>query len=377
MINNFNELSIYIHWPFCKSKCPYCDFNSHESSKIDHDKWLHSYIKEIDLNKDLIKGKKISSIFFGGGTPSLMNPKIVKAILDKINHLAVISDDIEITLEANPNSVDRKRFLDFKAVGINRISIGIQSLRTENLKFLGRSHSNKDGLKAIELAKDIFNNYSFDLIYCLPNQNIEEWENELKDAIKYVDYHISCYQLTIEKGTQFYKDFQSKAFTMATEEVSVQMYESTCNILESKGIFQYEVSNFSKPEYECKHNIGYWLLRDYIGIGPGAHGRYRFNDKVYSTINYYNPTKWIEYLFINNKKPVQSRKELTDNEQLTDSLNMGLRLNQGLEISKIPNNNSLKQMINYGLMKKIDNNFITCTPKGILLLNSIIENLVK
>ena len=377
MTNSLGELSIYIHWPFCKTKCPYCDFNSHESSKIDYDQWSHAYIKEIDFNKDLIKGKKINSIFFGGGTPSLMNPKIVKAILEKINYLAIISDNTEITLEANPNSIDRDRFLDFKSAGINRISIGIQSLRTKNLKFLGRSHSNQDGLKAIELAKDIFNNYSFDLIYCLPNQSIEEWENELNAAIKYVDYHISCYQLTIEKGTQFYNDFKSNVFSMATENTSAQMYEFTCNMLESKGMIQYEISNFSKPEYKCKHNMGYWLLKDYIGLGPGAHGRYQFNNEIYSTINYYSPTKWIEYLVIRNQKPIQSKKKLSNNEQLIDTLNMGLRLNRGLHISKIPNKDHLKQLTKHGLIKNIKNDYITCTLKGRLLLNTVIEILLN
>lgn len=230
------------------------------------------YLAEIELNKDLIQNKKIKSIFFGGGTPSLMKPNTVDSIINKISSITDFSNDIEITLEANPNSVDRERFRDFKSCGVNRVSIGIQSIRDSNLKFLGRSHSQYDALKAIEFAREIFDNYSFDLMYCLPGQQINEWESELNEVLKYVDYHISCYQLTIEKSTKFFNALRAEEFQMPNEEISIAMYKATYDILKLHGIKQYEISNYSRAGYECKHNLSYWELGSYIGLGPGAWG---------------------------------------------------------------------------------------------------------
>lgn len=370
-----DELSIYIHWPFCKTKCPYCDFNSHENFAIQHDSWKKAYLNEIELNQDLIKGKKIKSIFFGGGTPSLMMSDTINSILKKICNFANFPNNIEITLEANPNSIEREHFKNFKSAGINRVSVGIQSLNNSNLKFLGRSHSSYDALKAIEFARGIFDNYSFDLMYCLPNQMVNEWENELNEAIKYIDYHISCYQLTIEKGTQFFNASRSKEFQMPDEEISIKMYEATYNILKSHGINQYEISNYSKPGYECKHNLSYWKLDNYIGIGPGAHGRYALDKKIYYTINYYDPKKWFEHTD-KFQSPIQSRKEITQKQQIIDSLTMGLRLNQGMHKSNIPNLTSMSDLIKGGFLIKSKNDHVKSTLKGRLVLNTIIEKLL-
>ena len=375
MIKKPKELSIYIHWPFCKTKCPYCDFNSHENTIINHDIWEEAFLKEIEFKKELISDRTIISVFFGGGTPSLMKPKTINLILKQLNSLAEFCKNIEITLEANPNSIDRENFYNFKSSGINRVSIGIQSFYSKNLKFLGRSHSSYDALKALEIARTIFNNYSFDLMYCLPNQKVIEWEEELNKAIKYIDHHVSCYQLTIEKGTQFFQDFRSNMFRMPKESIAVQMYTLTSDILESHGINQYEISNYSKFGYESKHNINYWKLNDYIGIGPGAHGRYCYDNGIYSTINYYDPQKWYKYL-VNNKLPHQSKRKLTENEQLLDKLTMGLRLNKGIDQSYITNSHVIKDLVNDGFLKVGIDNLISCTIKGRLVLNYLIERLI-
>ena len=253
MSDQSDELAIYIHWPFCKTKCPYCDFNSHENFAIQHDSWKKAYLNEIELNRDLIEGKKIKSIFFGGGTPSLMASDTINSILNKICNLSNFSNDIEITLEANPNSIEREYFKDFKSAGINRVSVGIQSFNNDNLKFLGRSHSSYDALKAIEFAREVFDNYSFDLMYCLPNQMVNEWENELNEAIKYIDYHISCYQLTIEKGTQFFNASRSKEFQMPGEEISGKQNVWNKNKEWLDNVTEFHSSTISEPIVAGNH----------------------------------------------------------------------------------------------------------------------------
>ncbi len=369
------DLSIYIHWPFCKTKCPYCDFNSHENDSIEHDLWQDAYLSEIELYSEIIANRKIKTIFFGGGTPSLMKPKTIDAILNKFASKAKFSDNVEITLEANPNSIEREKFRSFKDAGINRVSIGVQSFENKNLKFLGRSHSNQDAIKAIEIARDVFTNYSFDLMYALPNQTLEEWENELRLALQYVSCHISCYQLTIEKGTQFFNSHKQRQFFMLDEETSAKIYESTHDILQANGIEQYEISNYAKPGLECQHNIVYWKLRDYIGIGPGAHGRYVCNDKIFSTINFYNPTKWRENLK-DNQSPMQSKKELNTDENEVEKLVMGLRLSEGIEMKWVPNKKTAQALITDGFLE-LNNGLLATTLKGRLVLNAILEKLLS
>ena len=375
MIANSRKLSIYVHWPFCKTKCPYCNFNSHARIVVQHDQWEDAFLKEIEFLHTLIENKKITSIFFGGGTPSLMKPKTVDVILKKINFLAEFCEDIEITLEANPNSIERKKFIEFKAAGINRISIGIQSFNNHNLKFLGRLHRTYDSLKALEVARSVFKNYSFDLMYCLPNQKVIEWEKELNTVLQYIDYHISCYQLTIDKGTNFFLDLRSNIFNMPQEQIAIQMYILTHDILQSHGIHQYEISNYSRSGYSCRHNVNYWRLNNYVGIGPGAHSRYYYNDCIYSTINYYDPKKWYQYLR-NNKYPLQHKKKLTQNAQLFDKLTMGLRLNQGVPISYISNTNAIKALIKDDFLTMNTSNLVACTLKGRLILNYLIKKLI-
>jgi putative oxygen-independent coproporphyrinogen III oxidase len=216
-------LSLYIHWPFCKKKCPYCDFNSHVQDFIQHEDWLNAYLNQLDYFNDILSGKRIKSLFFGGGTPSLMSPVIPEKIIDKLSDF--LEPDAEITLEANPTSSDKNKFRDFRAAGINRLSIGVQSLLASELKFLGRDHSSSDAIKAIEAASTIFNRYSLDLIYARPNQTLKAWQAELLEALRYSAGHISLYQLTIEQGTPFYAQHKKKVFTMPEHSLAADMFD--------------------------------------------------------------------------------------------------------------------------------------------------------
>ncbi|MFQ3307339.1 MAG: putative oxygen-independent coproporphyrinogen III oxidase [Candidatus Midichloriaceae bacterium] len=374
-LNSF-DISVYIHWPFCKTKCPYCDFNSHENDSINHLAWLEGYLKEIELNSDYLKNKNIVSIFFGGGTPSLMDSKVVLKILNKLASYSSFLKDIEITLEANPNSVDRKKFKEFYSAGINRISIGIQSLNDDNLKFLGRSHSSKDAFKAIDIAQSVFSNYSFDLMYALPGQTIENWQKELNSAIQYIGNHISCYQLTIEKGTKFFNDYRDKKFDLLDDGISANMYSITSEILASNSIYQYEISNYSKIGFECKHNIRYWKLNSYLGFGPGAHGRFQHDGKIYSTINFYDPKKWLDQLK-NSQSVVQKKSIINEKDDYVEKIIMGMRLNSGMDLLNIDNKEVIEKLLQDGYIQNKDNKIITTTKKGKLFLNYVIRELTK
>lgn len=248
------QLSIYIHYPFCKAKCPYCDFNSHVQSEINHQDFLECYNLELEFFAKKIGKRKITSIFFGGGTPSLMPSFLVAGILEKISNLWIIANDCEITLEANPTSVESQKFKDFKELGINRLSLGIQAFNGEDLKFLGRQHSLQESIAAIELAKKFFNNFSFDLIYARPKQKIEDWRKELMQALEFSTNHLSLYQLTIEKGTQFFSDFKRQKFVMPDENLASEFYDVTNETMNGNGFEHYEVSNYAKKNYQSKYN---------------------------------------------------------------------------------------------------------------------------
>ena len=294
-----SKISVYIHWPFCLKKCPYCDFNSYVAKEISYKDWLTGYFNAIEAQKEFFKNKFIGSIFFGGGTPSLMEPEMVSQIINFFkNHNKVLSENLnipheeiqEITLESNPSTFEIKRFQDFKQAGVGRLSTGVQSFNSNNLKFLGRNHSAKESLIALEESNKIFNRTSFDLIMGLPNQSFNDWEKELQQAIPYIKEHISIYQLTIEEGTPFYK----KKVPEAKEEQAILMYEHNIDVLESIGVNQYEISNFSKQNAQSYHNKNYWVGGEYIGIGPNAHGRVFFNNTWTATKEIKNPLKWLE-----------------------------------------------------------------------------------
>ncbi len=368
------QISIYVHWPFCESKCPYCDFNSHVADHDDIDNWQKAYIEEIKQYRHIFFNKEVISIFFGGGTPSLMPASIITSIINTINLFGKITDKTEITLEANPGSVERGKFIDFKTAGINRISIGVQSFNNKNLTFLGRKHSSCDAIKAIELADQIFQNYSFDLIYSLPGQKTIDWEKELISAAKYIKYHISCYQLTIEKGTQFYQDFKTRKFSMPSLLASSDMYNITQSVLQNLDIEQYEISNYAAPNYRCLHNIIYWKMKGYIGIGPGAHGRYINNNQILYSVNFYKPEKW-KNLLLQGHTVTQSKTIISCQEDRKEKIMMGLRLNEGIKSELIANKSALQQLITQGFLTKKEEN-ITTTKKGRLVLNHILEILI-
>jgi putative oxygen-independent coproporphyrinogen III oxidase len=369
-----DSISIYIHWPFCKSKCPYCDFNSHVTNAINHQDWAAAYLKEISYFKNALAGKTIKSIFFGGGTPSLAEPFIFGEIINALDKYATFAPNIEISMEANPTSVEAKRFAEFKQIGINRISLGIQSLNDTALKFLGREHSSSQAQKAIEIARTTFANYSFDLMYSLPEQTLKEWEKELTTAVKLTGPHMSLYQLTIEKGTPFFKDHRLKKFTMPDENLSADFYELTNELMYSSGFTQYEISNYAKPGFACEHNLVYWRYQDYLGIGPGAHGRYQDADKKYATVMTHAPNAWLALV---DEKGVgfQQFEELTATQIHQEKVIMGLRLNEGINRKLIQNKAKLNEFITAGLLEYHNEN-IRATKAGFLVLNRLILDLL-
>ena len=324
-------LSIYIHYPFCLSKCPYCDFNSHVRSDINYQAMLESYCHEIDFFSENIVEKNVKTIFFGGGTPSLMPISLVEKILAKIAEKFTILENCEITLEANPTSVEAQKFADLKKIGVKRLSLGIQALNSEDLKFLGREHSVNEAENAIQLAQKYFTNFSFDLIYARPNQTLKSWQEELAKALSFNPPHLSLYQLTIEKGTKFYSQFQRKEFIMPDENLSAQFYEMTNETMIKAGFGHYEISNYALKNFESLHNLAYWHSDDYIGIGAGAHSRAYFkNQKLRQAVQMIaEPNAWIEQ----NKKQqngIQKIEDVTELNLIEEIIMMGLRLENGI-----------------------------------------------
>lgn len=328
-----NWLSIYIHWPYCEKKCPYCDFNSHVSDSIKQVDWQRAYLTQIDERFSKLGKVGIKSIFFGGGTPSLMNEGMVGAILEKINSYTI--NDIyqaEITLEANPSSVENKKLIGFKRAGVNRISVGIQSLQQKNLEFLGRKHNVLQAKEAIEIVQNNFSNYSLDFIYGLPNQSEEDWKKELQEILEIKTPHLSLYQLTIEKGTEFYSAFKKGLLANLNEEMAQKLMVITNSSLENKGFINYEISNFAKKGFESKHNLNYWQFGSYVGIGPGAHGRINKNDKRTSYLEYSSPEKWLE-LALKNKSTYQEVLKMNQQEIKNEILIFALRIDLGISNS--------------------------------------------
>ncbi|MGB4191202.1 MAG: radical SAM family heme chaperone HemW [Rickettsiales bacterium] len=376
------QISIYIHWPFCKSKCPYCDFNSHVRNSINEDQWNKAYTQELQNYKDYLSDKKIVSIFFGGGTPSLMPSYIIANIINSLSIISNIDDNIEITLEANPTSVESKKFKEFSRAGINRVSLGIQSLDENNLKFLGREHSVNEAIAAIEIAKENFKRYSFDLIYALPEQTLNSWEKQLQEALKLADKHLSLYQLTIEKGTPFYSQYKNNKFQIPNEDLAKDFYNITQQIMENINMPAYEISNHAASGEECKHNLTYWQYGDFLGIGPGAHSR--INNQAFHSI--YNPENWLENA-LKGEIVTQNLIELSLEEKISEMLLMGLRLTKGineadfqkklgLKFSEALKKNKLEFLIDNQFLE-FNNNYLYTTDKGKIVLNSIVEQLVK
>ena len=379
------DLSIYVHWPYCLSKCPYCDFNSHVEQSVSPSDWSVAIRKQIEEGANFLGPRKITSIFFGGGTPSLMEPRIVGKIIDQIGQRWHLHEGVEITLEANPSSSEAERFADLRAAGVNRLSLGVQSLVDKDLQFLGREHTAREARAAAELARDIFAHSSIDLIYARPNQTMNQWERELREAIDLVGNHISVYQLTIEKGTPFYAKQKGGDFSIPNDDRAIQLYKQTQSLLSSLGLPAYEISNHARPSCESQHNLAYWLYKDYLGVGPGAHSRITSEGQIYALSQVRSPAKWFRESKVRNF--VDSGLEALSLLQSTrEMVIMGLRLHRGISKKWFENRTShpLDEMLDSNILRGLSaNKFIInntekiqLTAHGRPLLNAILERLL-
>jgi putative oxygen-independent coproporphyrinogen III oxidase len=369
--------AVYIHWPYCLKKCPYCDFNSHVSDSVDHEKWRKAYGHEIEHYANILGDRLVTSVFFGGGTPSLMEPETVRYVLEKMHSCWFIANDCEITLEANPTSIESDKFKEFYDAGINRVSVGVQSLRDDQLQFLGREHSAKEALNALKIANDIFDRVSFDLIYARPDQTMDEWRTELNEALSCAKGHMSLYQLTIENGTQFKTLRDSGRLKELDYDVAGDMYLMTQDIMANAGMPSYEISNYARQGQESRHNLTYWRYQDYVGIGPGAHGRLTLpsGDKV-ATRTHKAPDIWMKNV-LEHGHGAKPFDVLNVQDQLEEGIMMGLRLREGIDASLMPTG-KIKMLFDNGFLHREDDRIFVPQDKWPVLdsiLAKIITNL--
>ncbi|WP_438276869.1 radical SAM family heme chaperone HemW [Nitrobacter sp.] len=322
---------VYVHWPFCLSKCPYCDFNSHvRHAPIDEERFVRAFVREIETTAARAPGRDVSSIFLGGGTPSLMQPRTVGAVLDAIGKHWKVADDVEVTLEANPTSVEATRFRGYRGAGVNRVSLGVQALDDSSLKALGRLHTAREALEAVAIARSVFDRYSFDLIYARPDQTPDMWAEELQRAISEAAEHLSLYQLTIEEGTPFYGLHAAGKLRTPDEAVARALYDVTQEICARHGLPAYEISNHARRGAECRHNLVYWRGQEYAGIGPGAHGRLDIDGDRHAIATEKRPEAWLMRVeAIGNGIVVDDL--LNSEERADEFLLMGLRLREGID----------------------------------------------
>ncbi|NBC31472.1 MAG: coproporphyrinogen III oxidase [Alphaproteobacteria bacterium] len=325
-----DPFGLYVHWPFCLSKCPYCDFNSHVRDRIDQGRWQRAYLAALDRYAAETEGRTVATVFFGGGTPSLMAPETAAAILDRVAALWPVAPDVEVTLEANPTSVEAGRFAAFREAGVNRVSLGVQTLDDSALQALGRGHDRRQALAALALAARHFDRFSFDLIYARPGQTPAAWQAELETALALAGDHLSVYQLTIEPGTAFATLYARGALTLPDEDAGLALYDMTLERLAAAGLPAYEVSNHARPGGECRHNLIYWRGGDYVGIGPGAHGRLTGPAGRVATRAHRAPEVWLDRVEQGGtgEHPRERLEPRTVGEEL---LLMGLRLTEGID----------------------------------------------
>jgi putative oxygen-independent coproporphyrinogen III oxidase len=329
-----SPFGVYVHWPFCLSKCPYCDFNSHvRHGGVDEARFLRAYATEIAATAARVPGRTVSSIFFGGGTPSLMQPASVQAILDCIGRHWSIAPDVEVTLEANPTSVEATRFRGYRAAGVNRVSLGVQALDDAALSELGRLHTAQEALDAVAVARSIFDRYSFDLIYARPRQTLDAWAAELKRAIAEAAEHLSLYQLTIEPDTPFFGLHKAGKLIVPGEDLARDLYDLTQTVCSDAGLPAYEISNHARPGAECRHNLVYWRGHDYAGVGPGAHGRLTIDERRVATATEKRPEAWLMRVEETGTGFTVDEK-LTSGEAADEYLLMGLRLAEGIDTAR-------------------------------------------
>ena len=322
---------VYVHWPFCLSKCPYCDFNSHvRHAAIDEDRFARAFAREIETTAARTPGREVSSIFLGGGTPSLMQPRTVGRILDAIGQHWSVASDVEVTLEANPTSVEATRFRGYRTAGVNRVSLGVQALDDASLKMLGRLHTAREALDAVAIARSAFDRYSFDLIYARPGQTPEMWADELQQAIAEAAEHLSLYQLTIEEGTPFFGLHAQGKLATPDETLARELYDVTQDICSRHGLPSYEISNHARPGAECRHNLVYWRGDEYAGIGPGAHGRLDSGGLRHAIATEKRPEAWLMRVEATGHGVITDDR-LNSEERADEFLLMGLRLNEGID----------------------------------------------
>jgi oxygen-independent coproporphyrinogen-3 oxidase len=374
---NQEPLALYIHWPFCVSKCPYCDFNSHVRSQIDQQEWREALLADLAHEARLIPGRRLTSIFFGGGTPSLMEPRTVAALIEAARAHWDAADDIEITLEANPNSVEAARFADLASAGVNRLSLGLQSFNDDALRFLGRAHSANEGLAALDIAQKHFGRVSFDLIYALPGDTEASWSAALDRALSLGTTHLSLYQLTIEPGTRFASMVAKQEFESLDPETAAGLFELTQDRTAAAGLAAYEVSNHAAPGYESRHNLTYWRYGDYAGVGPGAHGR-RLGSR---TVRHRKPENFLSALS-RNANGVAEEAPLTAREAADEALVMGLRLAEGIDVHSLEerfgvpviDRTAAKRLIGSGHLM-LHGDRLSTTPAGRLVLDRILAEI--
>jgi putative oxygen-independent coproporphyrinogen III oxidase len=377
MAGEGDSFALYVHWPFCVSKCPYCDFNSHVRSGIDQDEWREALLADLAFEAGLLSGRQLTSIFFGGGTPSLMEPSTVAAIVEAARGHWRTADDVEITLEANPNSVEAARFADLGAAGVNRLSLGLQSFDDVALAFLGRAHSATEGLAALDVAQKHFGRVSFDLIYALPGDTEAGWSASLSKAIDRGTSHLSLYQLTIEPGTRFASMVARHEFDPLDPDRAAALFELTTEQTTSAGIPAYEISNHARPGEESRHNLTYWRYGDYAGIGPGAHGR-RLGKR---TVRHRKPENFLSGLR-RNGHGMAEEQALSPSEAADEALVMGLRLSEGIDARAlserfgrpIVDEKAVERLVSSGHLER-DSDRLRATPAGRLLLDRVLAEI--
>ena len=368
-------LALYVHWPFCVSKCPYCDFNSHVRAEIDQQQWREALLADLAHEARLLPGRRLTSIFFGGGTPSLMEPATVEAVIDAAAGHWAPADQIEITLEANPNSVEAARFADLALAGVNRLSLGLQSFDDQALAFLGRAHSAREGWRALETAQKRFRRVSFDLIYALPEDTEDSWAAMLGQALSLGTKHLSLYQLTIEPGTRFASMVAKGAFEPLDADASAALYELTDDMTSAAGLPSYEISNHARPGRESRHNLTYWLYGDYAGVGPGAHGR----RSGMRTARHKKPENFLSSIARNGHGMVEELP-LSAIEAADEALVMGLRLREGIDVEAIAARFDLSSIVDWARVERlagsghlaVDGTRIAATASGRLLLDHLL-----
>tara|TARA_R110002033_G_scaffold558_1_gene5188 strand:- start:1160 stop:2356 length:1197 start_codon:yes stop_codon:yes gene_type:complete len=334
---DMGPLALYIHWPFCVSKCPYCDFNSHVRAQVDVAAWRDALLADMAYEAALTPGRKLSSIFFGGGTPSLMPPALVETLIAAAERHWGFADGIEITLEANPSSVEAANFHDLAGAGVNRVSLGLQALDDETLGFLGRAHDVAEGLAALDIAQRAFGRVSFDLIYARPGQTLDDWQAELDRALAFGTGHLSLYQLTIEPGTRFQTLVRTGVLVPADDDHCADLFELTRGVMTAVGLPAYEISNHAKPGQESRHNLTYWRYQDYIGIGPGAHGR----RLAQATERHKKPENFLSAVE-RNGNGLKVEQPLSPETRAMEALMMGLRLAEGVDLEELEAKTGLK-----------------------------------